>query len=110
MQAKTLSTIFQEQPARWGLRGDVYLWNEMRDTLGGHTYPSTEAQLTVLLEQTYQQLVGAPLGNRDAIFVERYSHGGMSSGYVSPQFWVETAIPLLQARYRETYRAIPHQP
>jgi hypothetical protein len=100
--AKTIARLFQESPTRWGLRGDPYLWQDMRATLSSYVYPSTEAQLTVLLEQTYQQLTGAPLSNRDPVFVERYSHGGMSSGYVSPAFWAETAIPLLLARYRAT--------
>jgi len=99
---KTLSTIFQDVPSPWGLRGDPYLWNEMKDTLGDSAYPDTEEQFTALLEQTYQQLTGAPLANHDVIFIERYSHGGMSSGCVSPQFWVEKAIPLLRARYRES--------
>jgi hypothetical protein len=65
-------------------------------------HPATEEQFADLLEQTYQQLTGAPLTRRDPIFVERHSHGGMSSGYISPQFWAETAIPLLRARYRDT--------
>jgi hypothetical protein len=94
--------VFDDEPARWGLRGDPYLWQEMQATLGRHIYPSTEEQHTTLLEHTYQQLTGAPLTRRDRVFVERYSHGGMSGGYVSPQFWAETAIPLLRARYRDT--------
>jgi hypothetical protein len=103
MQAyKTVASLFQDEPTRWGLRGDPYLWQEMKATLGSYRYPGTEEQLTVLLEQTYQQLTGTPLTNHDPIFVERYSHGGMSSGYVSPQFWAEKAIPLLRARYRDT--------
>ena len=99
---KTIASLFQEAPTRWGLRGDPSLWQEMQATLASHAYPSTEAEFTVLLEQTYQQLTGTPLSNHDHVFVERYSHGGMSSGYVSPPFWAETAIPLLQARYRAT--------
>ena len=99
---KTIARLFQEEPTRWGLRGDPNLWQEMQATLASHAYPGTEAQLTELLEQTYQQLTGALLSNYDPVFVERYSHGGMSSGYVSPPFWAETAIPLLQARYRAT--------
>ncbi len=99
---KTLANLFQEEPRRWGLRGDPYLWREMQATLGSDAYPSTEEQLTVLLEQTYQQLTGILLSNHDSVFVERYSHGGMSSGAVSPPFWIETAIPLLRARYRDT--------
>jgi molybdenum cofactor cytidylyltransferase len=74
----------------------------MKATLSSYAYPSTEEQLTVLLEQTYQHLTGTPLTIHDPVFVERYSQGGMSSGYVSPQFWAETALPLLRARYRDT--------
>jgi len=99
---KALASLFQEVPTRWGLRGDPDLWQDMQATLGSHAYPRTEAQLTVLLEQTYQQLTGAPLSKPDPVFVERYTHGGMSSGYVSPQFWAETAIPLIRSRYRAT--------
>ena len=78
-----------------GRRGDLYLWQEMQAALGSRAYPSMEAQLIVLLEQTYQPLTQAPLSNHDPVFVERYSHGRMSSGSMSPQFWAETAIPLL---------------
>jgi hypothetical protein len=99
---KTLSRIFQDEPARWGLRGDPYLWREMKATVDRCAYPDTEEQLTVLLEKIYQQLTGTSLANRDPVFVEKFSHGGMSSGYVSPQFWVEQAIPLLRTRYCES--------
>jgi hypothetical protein len=103
MQAhKTVASLFQKEPTRWRLRGDPYLWQEMQATLASHAYPNTEEQLTVLLEQTYQQLTGTPLSNHDPVLIERYSHGGMSSGSISPQFWAETAIPLLRARYRAT--------
>ena len=99
---KTLSEIFQNEPARWGFRGDPFLWREMKGKLGDHEYPETEEQLSLLLEQTYQQLTGASLTDCQPIFIERYSHGGMSSGHVSPQFWAEQAMPMLRARYRES--------
>ena len=51
--AKTIARLFQESPTRWGLRGDPYLWQDMRATLSSYVYPSTEAQLNGLLEQTY---------------------------------------------------------
>jgi hypothetical protein len=100
--ARTLARLFDEVPRQWRLRGDPHLWQDMKATLGDATFPATEEQLGVLLEQTYRRLTGVPLTNPDPIFVERYSHGGMSSGYVSPQFWAEIAIPLLRARYRDT--------
>ncbi len=64
-------------------------------------YPDSEEQLRALLERLYKQLTGASLADHKPIFVEKYSHGGMSSGMVSPQFWIEQAIPLLLRRYRE---------
>ncbi len=101
-KAKTLAQIFQHEPSSWGLRGDPYLWGEMKTALGERAFPRCEADLAVLLEQTYQQLTGASIRETQPVFVERYSRGGMSSGQVSPQFWLETALPLLCERYRET--------
>lgn len=83
-----------------GLRGDPHLWRELSATLASTPLPATEAELVALLEATYLQLVGAPLDATEPTFVARHSHGGMSSGYVSPQFWRERAVPLLLARYR----------
>ena len=100
--ARTLARLFEDEPRQWRLRGDPHLWREMKATLGSHDYLDTEEQLTALLEQTYQQLTGMPLSQHEPFFIERFSHGGMSSGYVSPQFWAEIAIPLLRARYRGT--------
>jgi hypothetical protein len=99
---KTLAQIFQNEPSRWGLRGDPYLWQEMETVLGALVYPATEEDLGVLLEQTYAQLTGRSIKEPGSIFIERYSHGGMSSGRVDAKFWLETGFPLLRARYRET--------
>ena len=99
--ARTLANLFEDEPRQWGLRGDPHLWREMKATLGSHDYPNTDEQLTALLEQTYQSLTGMPLSHQEPFFIERFSHGGMSSGYVSPHFWAQIAIPLLRARYQE---------
>ena len=102
---KTLSPIFQNEPSRWGLRGDPYLWKEMKKRLENRTYPDTEEEFLDLLEKTYEQLTGRSIKDQPSMFsvlIERYEHGGMSSGHVSPQFWIETGIPLLRARYNET--------
>jgi hypothetical protein len=99
---KKLAQIFENEPSKWGLRGDPYLWREMKTVLGNRIYPDTENELAVLLEQTYEQIIGKSITEQDPIFVERYAHGGMSSGQVDPRFWIETGFPLLLARYRET--------
>jgi len=98
---KSCSQLFEDEPRRWGLRGDPFLWREMQTTLKDHAWPASADEFQRLLEQTYAQLTGTPITRRTSIFVERYSHGGMSSGLVSPEFWRETAIPLLLDRYRD---------
>lgn len=34
-------------------------------------------------------------------FIERFAHGGMSSGVVDADFWETEAIPMLVERYRK---------
>jgi hypothetical protein len=33
--------------------------------------------------------------------IERYAHGGMSSGMISVEFWRKEILPLLKTRYTE---------
>jgi hypothetical protein len=71
----------------------------MGRTLRGVPFPQTEEEFIALLEKTFEELTGSRLSSADDIYVEKYAHGGMSSGYVSPAFWRETALPLLRTRY-----------
>ena len=92
----SVAALFQDEPHRWGLRGDPYLWREMRRHLEGVASPATSEGVISVIEKAFEELTGFPLSHADPIYVERYSHGGMSSGYVNPKFWRETAVPLLQ--------------
>lgn len=97
-----LSALFDKEPRQWGYRGDPFLWRDMARTLQGVSYPQTESEFIALIERTFEQLTGSPLSSADDIYVEKYAHGGMSSGYVSLAFWREKALPLLLARYVKT--------
>ena len=90
--------FFAYLDAYGGLRGDPYLWREMRQHFEGVGCPTTSEGLTSVIEEAFKELTGFPLSHADPIYVEKYSHGGMSSGYVDPKFWRETAVPLLQSR------------
>jgi molybdenum cofactor cytidylyltransferase len=96
--SSVVSALFRDEPQRWGLRGDPHLWREMRRHLEGVECPSTPEALTSIIEQAFEELTGFPLSHADPFYVEKYSHGGMSSGYVNPKFWRETAVPLLHGR------------
>ncbi len=96
----TFSVLFEPPPSQWGLRGDPYLWQEMRDVLKNQALPEDEKELRRLLETTYEEITGASINDSRLIFIERFNHGGMSGGGISPKFWAEQAIPLLLERFR----------
>ncbi len=75
----------------------------MKSVLANVAYPESEEDFNILLEQTYEQLTGVSIKEPHySVLVERYSHGGMSSGRVAPQFWTEVGFPMLQERFRQT--------
>lgn len=97
--SRTLASLFDEEPFRWGLRGDPYLWREMRAHFDETPLPASTRELAALIEQAFASLTGHPLSETEPFHIERFSHGGMSSGMVSPQYWREKAIPMLQERF-----------
>ncbi|WP_339287942.1 hypothetical protein [Paenibacillus sp. FSL E2-0201] len=99
---KTVSVIFNERPNSWGLRGDPYLWDELENYFQEVTYPCTGEAFAQRFKYAFEELTGGNLDDLDKqIYCEKYSHGGMSSGYVSLEFWVEVAIPMLIERLEE---------
>jgi len=70
----------------------------MAPAFRGRRCPATPEGLTSVIAEAFEELTGFPLSHADPIYVEKYNHGGMSSGYVQPRFWRETPVPLLQGR------------
>lgn len=96
---KTIESLFDPEPQQWGLRGDPYLWQEMAAAFHGVPMPATATELARQVEQRFEKLTGQPMSATEWIRLERHAHGGMSSGGINPQFWRQTALPLLLARY-----------
>ena len=94
----TVAALFKDEPKRWGLRGDPHLWREMRRHFEGVACPTLPEDLASDIEAAFKGLTGYAISHAEPFYVEKYSHGGMSSGYVDPKFWRETAVPLLQSR------------
>lgn len=100
LKSQTIGPLFAQRPWQWGLRGDPYLWQELETQLGEMPLPDTAEAFARLLSTTFESLVGMPLTSTEHHhYLERYSHGGMSSGLISFKFWRETAVPLLIERY-----------
>jgi hypothetical protein len=98
----TVASLFEKEPMHWGLRGDPYLWREMSAHFEQVPLPDSADELISLLETTFERLTTHSISEPEMFFMERFSHGGMSSGHISPDFWRETVIPMLLDRYLET--------
>lgn len=96
----TLDIIFEEQPMKWGLRGDPYFWDYLRNIACNMDLISPK-ELEKWIKEEYLKLTGNELTRRESSRVEMFAHGGMSSGGVSGHWWVDTGIPLLKKRLKE---------
>ena len=101
-RSETVASLFQEEPNQWGLRGDPYLWREMRSHFEQIPLPATTDELSALIETVFEHLTGHSISASNPFFVKRFSYGGMSSGHIFPDFWRDKAIPLLLARHADT--------
>jgi hypothetical protein len=95
-----ISDLFNPAPEQWGLRGDLFLWIEMRQALCHVEIPRSSEEIAKAISAAFMALTGFPLERSSQVWVKRLSRGAMSSGMVSGEFWSERFIPLLQKRAR----------
>ncbi len=98
--ARHVGDLFRDEPDQWGWRGDPWLWRALGERFAHVTLPSTRGELDGMLRWGFAAEVGRAM-SVDAgagVFVERFAHGGMSSGHVSPSWWSATGVPLLLGR------------
>ena len=95
----TIAELFHPEPEQWGLRGDPYLWREMKNAFADTPMPESGEEFRVKFESAFLDFVGVPLDDREHHYVERYSHGGMSSGQICFDFWSKHATSILTLRF-----------
>ena len=98
-----LADLFEPAPSKWGLRGSLFLWLELRQALCHCEFnsPSNQDLSTTVQDRlvaAFATMTGTPLGDRRDVYVRRYARGGMSSGGISYEYWHKTTIPLLVQR------------
>ena len=101
MKPSFLKHLFQPINSQWGLRGDPYLWEELEQVFAQLQLPKNAADIDALLETLYHNLVGEAVATGRQPIVQRYKHGGMSSGHIGADFWLETGFPSLKRRMLE---------
>lgn len=105
MKEKTAAKYFEHSPEQWGLRGDPFLWDEMKISFEKINLPVSSREFDRLLHKFFKQLTGEKPEKGKTIFIERYNDSGMSGGFVSCDFWLEKGFPLIIKRYLEEVSA-----
>lgn len=97
--ATTIGELFDPRPDRWGLRGDVHLWADMREQFAAVPLPPTREALEAVLLAKFSECTGLAFDHPvDSVFLQKYAHGGMSSGHVHLPWWRDSALPMLLER------------
>ena len=100
----SMGNVFVPEPKQWGLRGDPHLWEAMRRYFDDTPLPANVRTLEQLISQAFSDLTGQDITNAEDFHLEQFAHGGMSSGYISPNFWQKQGMDTL-IRNWETHRA-----
>ena len=102
-----MADLFDPEPRTWGLRGDPYLWQALREHLSGTDIPASVGEAVALLHAAFGELVGLDLVGDPvpSVYLERYAHGGMSSGMISLDTWRQRFMPMLAERARTALEA-----
>ncbi len=94
----TVADLMFPDMGSWGYRGDPYLWRELRQALSRVPVPNTDVELQKILQNTAEAIINSNFSKESGVFVNRFSYGGMSSGWVSYEFWTTNAIPEILQR------------
>ncbi len=95
------SVIFEEEPKQWGLRGDPYFWKELKEESAGKKFPFFEDEIVEYVCEKFEEVSGVPLTYKARPYVEKYAHGGMSSGHLCGTFWIGRGMAKLIENYRK---------
>lgn len=95
------SALFSTPPSQWGLRGDPFLWREMREYFRSLPVDVMYEGLQETIEKAFIELTGHDMAGEESFFIERFSHGGMSSGHIDPESWRTTIVDVLASRLEE---------
>jgi len=101
MKQHHASKYFDKEPAQWGLRGDPLLWKELKLAFQEVNTPTSAIELEHLLHKHFKKLTGKSPQRGTDFFMKKYDEGGMSSGMVSSDFWLERGFPAIIQRFVE---------
>lgn len=99
-RAKYVASIFVSEPDQWGLRGDPFLWEYLKEQYQTVSLPYSPKVFREDIFRVFAELTGELPARGKQYYVASFAktHVGMSTGWLSGDFWIDTAIPLLLER------------
>ena len=95
-----LSVIFDQEPLRWGLRGDPWFWRYLKKLFQNYNFMISEKELEKIIKDEYNKLTDKELNIDSYAYCKQFDHGGMSGGGISGKFWINAGIPVLKDRLK----------
>jgi hypothetical protein len=88
---RNIADMFTMPPDTWGTRVEPYLWEDLRlYYLKNETPLPGRFEIFISdLHTNFEKLAEHSIYEREWFFVEKYAHGGLSSGRVAPAGWRE---------------------
>lgn len=71
-----ISEIFEDRPIQWGLRGDPFFWNDLKEYFNDVEFPYSEADLVSNIMRLHVEITGQELTVDNEVYTERYNNGG----------------------------------
>lgn len=97
-----ISSLLTEIPEQWGLRGDLFLWEELQEKTRNKKLLNTEKEMVEYFYKLFHEIIGHEITLEECILVEKYNNKkGMSSGHICPVWWLNEGIPLIIERYNK---------
>ena len=93
----SLADAFDAHVQQYGGRGDLHLWNAMRERLAGVPVPEGEDAVRAAFVAAFNEIVGVDLDTEPErrVFRKELDHGGMSGGMVGLEWWRTKGVPVL---------------
>lgn len=95
----TIADIFQEEPLKWGLRGDPILWAKLKGLSEFLRLPETRSDLELKLGDMFKLVTNHDLGLCDEFHLFDCGSSGMSSGFIDGKTWRQEIFPSILDYY-----------
>lgn len=95
-----LGDAFDVAHRQWGLRGDVHVWQVVRDLVAARPTPADDEAVRAAFVEAFEAVTGMALDDANEMVVYRpqLDHGGMSGGSIDLAWWRTKGVPLLVDR------------